>query len=106
MEALFANCASGDAEATRVCINSGSPINAKRSSDGSSALHISTESNHGDCVKILIAAGADLDARNKQEQTPLHLAAESGHISALVMLLSAGACVDARDKWVCNAEVQ
>ena len=102
MDALFAHCASGDTDAARVCIHSGCPIDARRPSDGSTALHISVEFNRTDCVKLLTGAGADLDARNDEEQTALHLAAESGHVSILALLLSAGASVDVRDKWVCS----
>ncbi len=46
-------------------------------------------------VKALIAAGADPNALNNQEETPLHGAAGAGNIEVIEVLLAAGADVNA-----------
>ncbi|XP_049796001.1 ankyrin repeat domain-containing protein 54-like [Schistocerca nitens] len=48
-------------------------------------------------IMALVAAGADVRARDECESTALHRAAESGHVEAVKSLLEAGAEVDARD---------
>jgi ankyrin repeat protein len=40
-------------------------------SSGNTALHYSA-ANHVECVKILLAAKADVNAKNRLEETPLH----------------------------------
>jgi protocatechuate 3,4-dioxygenase beta subunit len=49
-------------------------------------------------VKELLAAGADVAARDEQGRTPLHLAAEGGHADVVRALLEVKADVNARDK--------
>ncbi|XP_049795979.1 ankyrin repeat domain-containing protein 54-like [Schistocerca nitens] len=48
-------------------------------------------------IMALVAAGADVRARDECESTALHMAAENGHVEAVKCLLEAGAEVDARD---------
>jgi uncharacterized protein len=49
-------------------------------------------------VKRLIAAGADIESRNRWDHTPLMLAAARGHLEVAAALLDAGADVDALSK--------
>lgn len=58
---------------------------------GDTPLHI--VSNWGDCeaIKILIGAGADINALGETGFTPLHCATEQNHIEAVALLLSLGA---------------
>ena len=51
--------------------------------------------NYLDCVKLLIDAGADIDARNRDNQTPLHLACLSQCQETLKCLIQNGANVHA-----------
>lgn len=46
-------------------------VNMKDTS-GNTALHYSAHANHAACVKILIAAKADVNAKNRVDETPLH----------------------------------
>ena len=57
---------------------------------GDTPLHI--VSNWGDCeaIKILIEAGADINASGETGFTPLHCATEQNHIEAVALLLSLG----------------
>ena len=65
-------------------------------------LHVATDwpghfPNNADTVKLLIAAGADVDARLRgpHSETPLHWAASSDDVAVIDALLDAGAHIDA-----------
>ncbi|TET39409.1 MAG: hypothetical protein E3J72_00575 [Planctomycetota bacterium] len=65
-------------------------------------LHIAVERGYRDAAKILLARGADVDARTvPTRSTPLHLAALKGDEEMVSILISAGAKVDARnnERW-------
>jgi ankyrin repeat protein len=49
-------------------------------------------------ARLLIDAGADLEAKSDLGQTPLHEAASAGHAEWAALLLARGARVNARDK--------
>jgi ankyrin repeat protein len=60
----------------------------------------SSEENSADRAQItamLIAAGADVDARNDQQNTPLHFAAQHGYAEACSKLIAAGAEANAEN---------
>jgi len=63
------------------------------------ALLDAAENSHLGLVQILLAAKAELKARDKGGYTPLHLAAQNGHLEVVKALLAAGADKDARDYW-------
>lgn len=48
--------------------------------------------------RMLIAEGADVNARNGRGQTPLHCAAERGHEGVVEFLIASGADVNAEDE--------
>jgi len=55
-------------------------------------------SNHMDIVKLLIAAGADVNVKNnKYGWTPLYSAAGGGHKKIAQLLIAEGADVNAKD---------
>lgn len=68
---------------------------------GWTSLHTAARSNpNPGCVAKLIAAGADVNARNNSGDTPLHwAAAENPNIEVVEALLTAGADVNAKDKF-------
>jgi hypothetical protein len=66
--------------------------------DSLTLLHWSIEYNRPELAKMLIEAGADLDAKDSDKWTPLHLAAEYNHPELAKMLIEAGADVNAEDK--------
>ncbi|KAI0806152.1 ankyrin repeat-containing domain protein [Irpex lacteus] len=50
-------------------------------------LHYAASKSHVDISKLLIARGADINARDKANQTPLHRAATTGSIGLINVLL-------------------
>ncbi|KXZ43193.1 hypothetical protein GPECTOR_98g777 [Gonium pectorale] len=65
---------------------------------GNTPLHYAAESGHTEVVQVLLGAGADKDATNKDGWTPLYAAAQSRHVEAVAALLQAGANKEAATK--------
>jgi ankyrin repeat protein len=57
----------------------GAVINGKRTEDGRTPLHEAVSYNYADLVRLLIAKGADVNARDNGNETALHIAA--GYLS-------------------------
>lgn len=84
----------GDTTAILIALSDGADINAldtRRSRNGRRALNWAAWYNHVESIAVLLAHGADLEAKNLTGFTPLHHAAESGSAEALQALLAAGA---------------
>ena len=60
-------------------------------------LHVAATRGEDDVARLLIARGADVDARNVQGSTPLHGAAANGHTSTVELLIAAGVDRTIRD---------
>ena len=73
----------------------GSP--GESSSENDTALLSAALNGRANAVRRLLAAGADLNARDEDGDTPLHLAALGGDGDTVKILLDAGADVSARD---------
>ncbi|MEA2608837.1 MAG: uncharacterized protein QOJ75_1080 [Chloroflexota bacterium] len=69
-----------------------------RSSDGFTALHFAAFFGKAETARILLEAGASVDAvaENRIHVQPLHSAAANRHVEVCRLLLAAGADVDAR----------
>jgi hypothetical protein len=61
-------------------------------------LHIAARFGREDLAPVLLAAGADVNARDKHDDRPLHLAAEYGNADVVRVLLQRGADVNARGR--------
>lgn len=68
---------------------------------GWTGLHWAAAAGHAEIVKMLIDAGATVNARDLHKSTPLHWAAALGHQSVLSVLSRSGANLHMRDK-VCR----
>jgi len=66
--------------------------------DGGTPLHRAAELNVDVVVfEALIAAGADVNARNRAQETPLHITARESYLDAAEVLIRERADVNARD---------
>jgi hypothetical protein len=90
---LFTAAADGDAEALRsVLLRAPAAfVNTRRPDDGSTVVHVAAGKGFEECLKILVAAGADLDGQDDQGNTPCFVAAREGHIDCLKRLIAAEA---------------
>ena len=63
-----------------------------------SPLHIASKEGEIEIARILIAHGADTEARNAADHTPLQMAAICGEVQMAELLVSTGVAIDAKDK--------
>ena len=80
-----------DVDAVRGLIASGADLNVAHG-DGMTALHGAAHLGNVAIVRLLLAAGADAEARTRLGgHTPLHVASRSGRAGAVEVLLAGGA---------------
>ena len=60
------------------------------------SIHDAAALGNIEVVKQHLAAGTDVDARDKLDRTPLHRAAHNGHKEIVQLLIAAGADVNAK----------
>lgn len=84
-----------DAEAVQVLMRAALHRDAEA---GQALMRAALHYADAEAVKLLIAAGAEVNARNESGRTPLLLAAAYGNAEAVKVLSAAGAEVNARDK--------
>ena len=63
--------------------------------DGYSPLHKAVSENHRDCVRYLIAAGADISTQSNTKWQPLHSACQWNNKEIAMILIENGADVNA-----------
>jgi ankyrin repeat protein len=71
-------------------------VHSLRDAEGMSLLHVMAERDCVEGAELLLAAGADLEARARNSWTPLQYAARSGSAAYAALLLQAGAAVEAK----------
>jgi ankyrin repeat protein len=79
-------------------ITAGADVNAKDKYGYSPPLHSAALFDHKEIIELLIAAGADVNAKGIAEWTPLHNAAYNGHKEIVELLIEKGADVNAKDE--------
>ena len=91
-ESPIADAARGDdIEAVRALIADGADVNAAHG-DGMTGLHWAALNGNGEMARLLIDAGATLEAATRLgAHTPLHVAAKEGHGAVVEILVAAGA---------------
>lgn len=62
-----------------------------RDKNGNKPLHFAARANSAECIQLLLANGAAVDAANLMGQTALHVAASFGRAHAYRLLVQAGA---------------
>ncbi|XP_057300328.1 inversin-B-like [Hydractinia symbiolongicarpus] len=65
---------------------------------GQTALHMSTQAGHLNCVKLLIENGAHVDTVDVKHHIPLFYACASGHVEIVTELLSHGSSSNLDDR--------
>lgn len=84
-----------DTARVRLLLKQGADVNAAQG-DGMTALHWAAALGEAEMAKMLVYAGARLEAVTRNgNYTPLHLAARAGRSSAVKVLLESGANVSA-----------
>lgn len=88
-KALVAAAGSGRMAQVGLLLRQGAAPDAGRAD--SPALFAAAAGNHDVCLRLLIKAGADVNARNAKGSTALMIAAFHGHLEAMRTLLDSGA---------------
>ena len=86
------------AHLVEVLISKGVDVKA-RDTAGSTPLHDAAAAGHREVAELLIAKGADINAKTTNEDvtTPLHSAAFAGHKEMVELLIARGADANIRD---------
>ena len=63
------------------------------------SIHDAAKDGNIEAVKQHLAAGSDVDAKEKYEKTPLHHAAKAGYYEIVEVLIAAGADVNAMNDY-------
>ena len=88
----------GDTEACELYLRAGFSANQGSSSLGTTVLMLAARNGRADVVRILIAAGADVNATTFGGFTPLTHAARYGDEGIVGQLLDAGAIIEPEDR--------
>lgn len=87
----------GKADAARELLAAGASPHARTTNAlANQPLHAAAAGRHIEVCRVLLAAGADVNDRERGDITPLHQAAEHGDVEMVELFLSAGADAAAR----------
>jgi len=87
----------GDVNLAKLLIEKGAAVNTGENSFFEMALHRATLGGCQDVVELLLAEGADINARDSFHASALHYAVERGHKNIVEVLLAKGADVNIRN---------
>jgi ankyrin repeat protein len=87
----------GKVDAVKRLLDGGANVNAKEPSKGQTALMWAVSEDHLDVARLLIASGADVQARTTGGFTPILFAARQGNEDMARLLLDSGADVNDTD---------
>jgi len=86
------------AAVVRVLVHSGADVNAQEKLKHCTALHMAARRGNVLVAEALLDCGADVEARDKLDDTPLHRAVKCGKTEMVAFLLSRGADIHAKGK--------
>ena len=89
----------GKIEAVKQHLEAGTDVNAKDDEWGMTPLFMAAGIGHKKIVELLLANGAEVNAKNDGGVTPLHNAAIQGHKEIVELLIAKGADVNAKNQW-------
>lgn len=97
---MLKSAKSGDAARVEQLIRMDPSLMSVRDADGSTPLHCACWKGHEAVVRVLLDAGADVNAENANEHwgtTPLHAAAHANRRRIAELLIAQGANINARN---------
>jgi truncated hemoglobin YjbI len=86
------------AEIVSLLAQAGANVNVRDQVKQCTALHMAARRGNVLVAQSLLRHGADIEARDKNGDTPLHRAVKCGHVEMVAFLLSQGADVQAKTK--------
>ena len=96
----------GDIQHVKELIKSGAESVSETDNHKRSFLHLAAAIGATEVCRILLSAGARVDAKDKQQLTPIHRACRENHDDVVAVLLGANADSNARDtNWVTPLQV-
>lgn len=81
----------GDLAKIKMLLEKNPELLSARSENEKTPLHFAAQGGHEEIVDLLIAKGADVNAKNIAKETPLHYAAAMGYKEVVDLLLAKGA---------------
>ena len=87
----------GDLPAVARLLSEKASVNEREGIAGETPLHLAARKAVAPIAEVLIASGAEVDAKDKYSRTPLHVAAEMGSVEVMKLLLAKGAALEARE---------
>ena len=87
----------GNVEAVKRYLNAGGDLEAKGGGGKRTPLHGAAIEGHKEIAELLIAEGADVNAKDDDGWTPLFVAVGDGYKKIIELLIANGADVNAKD---------
>ncbi|XP_062828581.1 ankycorbin isoform X2 [Anolis carolinensis] len=79
----------GDAEKVASLLGKKGVSSTKHDSEGKTAFHLAASKGHGECIRVMLAHGADVTSQDGTGHSALHLAAKNSHPDCIKRLLQA-----------------
>jgi len=87
----------GDVNLVSYLLEKGTKVDGREDSFKKTALHRAAISGHKDIAGLLLASGANPDARDNYAASSLHYAAQGGHKDIVELLITKGADINAKN---------